>query len=111
MSFVSKEYNFISGIGEVNQAGVDYYNALIDELLDNGIEPAVTLYHWDLPQDLEDLDGWRSDLSPSWFEEYARACYENFGDRVSVFMQVIEYIHIQSNFSCLCTGENVDHVE
>ncbi len=78
----------------MNQAGVDYYNALIDELLDNGIEPAVTLYHWDLPQDLEDLDGWRSDLSPSWFEEYARACYENFGDRVNAF------IFTHTNMNC-----------
>ncbi len=71
-----------TGVGNVNQGGIDYYNALIDELLANNITPLVTLYHWDMPQALEDVGGWLDDLSPSWFEEYARVCYEAFGDRV-----------------------------
>ncbi len=66
----------------MNQEGVAYYNSLIDELLANGITPLVTIYHWDLPQALEDQGGWKSESSPTWFEEYAVACFGLFGDRV-----------------------------
>ena len=48
-----------NGIGEINQLGINYYNNLINELILNGIEPVVTLYHWDLPDDLETgINGW-----------------------------------------------------
>ena len=68
------------GYGTVNKAGIDHYNAVIDELLSNGIEPIVTLYHWDLPQGLEDkykglLDAQFEDD----FKEYAIVCFEAFG--------------------------------
>ena len=59
-------------VGEKNQAGIDYYNNLITSLLAAGITPAVTLYHWDVPQALEDKGGWMSSEVADWFEEYAR---------------------------------------
>ena len=62
--------------------GVNYYRNLMTELINNGITPVATLYHWDLPQALEDLGGWQNELVADWFEAYAIACFENFGDLV-----------------------------
>jgi len=71
------------GRGEVNEQGVKFYSDLIDELLVNGIEPWVSLNHFDLPLALElELDGWLSPELPSLFENYAMLCFERFGDRV-----------------------------
>lgn len=67
---------------EINQAGVDFYNNYIDEMLKYNIVPMVTLYHWDLPQKLQDLGGFTNPLFSEWFEDYARVVYEKFGDRV-----------------------------
>lgn len=73
---------FPSGKGEINQKGVDFYNDLVDELLKNGIEPAVTLYHWDLPQALEDMGGWENRDIVDYFVEYATFMFKVLGDRV-----------------------------
>jgi beta-glucosidase len=70
------------GRGPVNQAGVDFYSRLVDELLGAGITPLVTLYHWDLPQTLEDDGGWRSRDTAHRFADYAVAMQEALGDRV-----------------------------
>ncbi|KAK6251918.1 hypothetical protein QUC31_013638 [Theobroma cacao] len=74
---------FPNGTGEINQAGVDHYNNLINALLAQGIEPYVTLYHWDLPQALEDkYIGWLDPQIIKDFAMYAETCFEKFGDRV-----------------------------
>ena len=64
------------------QRGLDHYDRLIDALLERGIEPLVTLYHWDLPQALQDEGGWRDRDTAERFAEYAAACFEAYGDRV-----------------------------
>ncbi|KAH9708069.1 Beta-glucosidase 40 [Citrus sinensis] len=74
---------FPNGTGQINQAGVDHYNKLIDALLAKGIEPYVTLYHWDLPQALDDkYKGWLDRQIINDFATYAETCFQKFGDRV-----------------------------
>ncbi|HEX6792010.1 MAG TPA: GH1 family beta-glucosidase [Candidatus Krumholzibacteria bacterium] len=70
------------GTGRVNTAGLDFYESLVDALLARGIEPFVTLYHWDLPQALEDKGGWRSRDTIDAFVEYTHAVTSRLGDRV-----------------------------
>jgi beta-glucosidase len=71
-----------SGRGRVNQAGLDFYDRMIDELLASGIEPYVTLYHWDLPQALEDRGGWPARETVGAFAEYVEVVASRLGDRV-----------------------------
>ncbi|KAJ2951537.1 hypothetical protein O0L34_g13687 [Tuta absoluta] len=68
----------------VNPIGVAHYNKLIDILLENGIEPFVTLYHWDLPQKLAAQGGILNKNFPEWFGDYARIVYQSFGGKVGV---------------------------
>jgi beta-glucosidase len=70
------------GRGAVSQAGLDFYRALVDELLGHGIEPVLTLYHWDLPQALEDAGGWPARDTALRFAEYAAIVADALGDRV-----------------------------
>jgi len=70
------------GSGPVNPAGVDFYSRLVDGLLARGITPVATLYHWDLPQELEDAGGWPVRDTAYRFEEYARGIVGALGDRV-----------------------------
>jgi len=70
------------GRGDVNQAGLDFYDRLVDELLANGIEPFATLFRWDTPQALEDLGGWRDRATAEAFVEYTEAVVGRLGDRV-----------------------------
>lgn len=79
-----------NGIGEVNRAGVDFYNKLIDSLLAAGITPIATLFHWDYPYELEKRGAWLNPDSPDWFAYYAEVCAREFGDRVKIFYTLNE---------------------
>ncbi|MGY4536399.1 beta-glucosidase [Mucilaginibacter sp. UYNi724] len=79
-----------NGTGKVNQAGIDHYNKLINYCLEQGVEPWVTIYHWDLPQALEDKGGWTNREMVSWFSEFATICAKAFGDRVKNWMVMNE---------------------
>ena len=78
------------GRGQALQAGVDFYSRLVDELLEAGITPLVTLYHWDLPQALEDVGGWRVRETAERFADYAVLVQQRLGDRVSRWITLNE---------------------
>lgn len=80
-----------------NQPGIDYYNKLINGLLSRGIEPMITLFHWDLPQALEDRGGFLSSDFPEWFEDYADLLFTEFGDRVKEWITFNEPLLFCSN--------------
>ncbi|HET7479395.1 MAG TPA: GH1 family beta-glucosidase [Rubrobacteraceae bacterium] len=78
------------GGGAVNQKGLDYYRRLVDGLRQRGIQPMLTLYHWDLPQALEDRGGWTSRETSDRFAEYAGVVYEALGDTVPYWITLNE---------------------
>lgn len=73
---------FPEGVGKINREGVAYYHKVIDECLLLGLTPFVTLYHWDLPQALQQEGGWASVHMLRWFTRYVTYCAEEFGDKV-----------------------------
>jgi beta-glucosidase len=79
---------FPDGFGEPNQAGIMFYKNLLRLLLDNGIEPAVTIFNWDLPQKFQDIGGWTNRLVVKYFEDYAAYLFRELGDMVSVWITV-----------------------
>ncbi|WP_029290410.1 GH1 family beta-glucosidase [Cellulomonas sp. HZM] len=79
-----------TGSGEVNQAGVDFYVDLADRLIEAGIKPVATLYHWDLPQTLEDEGGWTNRRTAELFADYARIMAEALGDRIHLWTTLNE---------------------
>lgn len=78
------------GTGKVNEKGIDFYNALIDELLEQKIEPYITLYHWELPYEIYKRGGWMNPEIVEWFGQYARLVAERFSDRVKYFFTLNE---------------------
>ena len=81
---------FPSGDGELNQKGLQYYVNLIDELLDNGIEPFVTIYHWDLPQKLQEEGGWTNRQCINHFVNYCKVLFEAFQGKVKYWTTLNE---------------------
>ncbi|GAA4096286.1 GH1 family beta-glucosidase [Actinomadura miaoliensis] len=79
-----------SGAGPLNPAGLDFYRRLVDALLEAGVEPWPTLYHWDLPQPLEDAGGWPERDTAHRFADYAGEVHAALGDRVSQWMTINE---------------------
>ncbi len=79
------------GRGPVNARGLDFYDRLVDQLIAAGIEPLVTLYHWDLPAALQmEFGGWAHDDSPHWFADYAELIFNKLGDRVRLWLTLNE---------------------
>jgi beta-glucosidase len=78
------------GSGRVNQAGLDFYSRLVDELLANDIEPLLTLYHWDLPAALDDRGGWLNRDCADWFADYGRVLYRALDGRVKKWVTLNE---------------------
>lgn len=79
-----------TGSGELNRKGIEFYNNLINELIDKNIEPLVTMYHFDLPYALQEKGGWSNRETVDAFENYARTLFENFGDRVKYWLTINE---------------------
>jgi beta-glucosidase len=79
-----------AGTGAVNRKGLDFYDRLVDLLLEAGIRPCVTLYHWDLPAALDDRGGWLNPDSADWFADYARVAFRALGDRIPLWATLNE---------------------
>lgn len=75
-----------AGTGRVNREGIEFYRSLCDSLREHGIAPVATLYHWDLPQALQDRGGWLEPAAVEWFSEYAATAKEHLGDLVGMWI-------------------------
>ena len=78
------------GTGKINEAGLTFYKKLVNELIDAGIEPMITLYHWNLPMALYERGGWKNPDSPLWFEEYVGVITDAFKEKVKYWMTLNE---------------------
>nr|Q95X01.1 RecName: Full=Myrosinase 1; AltName: Full=Beta-glucosidase 1; AltName: Full=Beta-thioglucosidase 1; AltName: Full=Beta-thioglucosidase glucohydrolase 1; AltName: Full=Sinigrinase 1; AltName: Full=Thioglucosidase 1 [Brevicoryne brassicae]AAL25999.1 thioglucosidase [Brevicoryne brassicae]1WCG_A Chain A, THIOGLUCOSIDASE [Brevicoryne brassicae]1WCG_B Chain B, THIOGLUCOSIDASE [Brevicoryne brassicae] len=88
--------------------GIAYYNNLINELIKNDIIPLVTMYHWDLPQYLQDLGGWVNPIMSDYFKEYARVLFTYFGDRVKWWITFNEPIAVCKGYSIKAYAPNLN---
>lgn len=78
----------------VSPEGIKYYNELINSMLSHGIAPMVTIHHYDIPQRLQILGGWTNPKMIDYFQDFARAAFFYFGDRVSLKSQVNATMHL-----------------
>ncbi|XP_050058497.1 myrosinase 1-like isoform X1 [Aphis gossypii] len=89
-----------SGVMNVlNEKGIAYYNSLINELINKNITPIITMYHWDLPQYLQDLGGWVNPIMSDYFKEYARVLFIHYGDRVKWWITINEPLQISRGYA------------
>lgn len=79
-----------NGTGEINQKGIDFYNNVINYCLEKDVEPNVTLFHYDLPLALAAQGGWLNNKITDYFDEYAKICFKEFGDRVKIWATINE---------------------
>ena len=87
-------------LSEINQAGIDWYSHFIDRLLEEGIEPLVTMYHWDLPQTIQErTGGFVNPIIADYFEDYAFVLFSNLGDRVKRWITFNEPIEVCKGYS------------
>ncbi|XP_070575688.1 cytosolic beta-glucosidase-like [Ptychodera flava] len=94
----------------VNQSGLTYYRNLIDRLLEANIQPMVTLYHWDLPQALQDAGGWENDTTIVHFNNYADLCFRELGDKVKLWITFNEpYEFIREGYETGCLAPGLEH--
>ncbi|MBO4769447.1 MAG: family 1 glycosylhydrolase [Clostridia bacterium] len=88
------------GTGKINKAGIQYYHNLIDEMKGYGVEPFMTMYHWDLPQALQDRGGWANPECVDWWLEYANVLIDEFGSKVKYWITYNEpYVFIFGGYS------------
>lgn len=95
------------GIGTPNPKGLDFYDRLVDALLAAGVTPWVTLYHWDLPQAIEDRGGWRVRSTPKAFAQYAQLVVRRLGDRVKNWMtlnEILRFVPCGYGYGCDAPG-------
>jgi beta-glucosidase len=85
------------GTGEVNRKGLDFYHRVIDKCLASGIEPWITIYHWDMPQVLEEQGGWTNRKIIDWFSEYTDVVTREYGSKVKNWMVINEQLSFAGN--------------
>lgn len=78
------------GVGRINEAGIEFYRSVLRELKENGIKACLTIYHWDLPQKLQDKGGWANREIVGWFTEYAKTLFSEYGDLVDYWITLNE---------------------
>ncbi len=95
-----------NGTGKVNMLGVQHYQKFVDDLLSFGIEPCVTLYHWDMPQALQEQGGWANPKIIDWYEEYSNLVFKSFGGKVKTYITFNE-----PNIDIFLFGTMIDNVK
>ncbi len=106
---------FPDGKGKLNQKGLDFYSKLIDKLLENNIEPFISLYHWDLPQALDDKKGWLNKDTSNYFSDYTETLVKSLSNRVkywSTFNETI-FIILLGHINCIhapARKENIKNI-
>lgn len=84
---------FPEGFGAVNQKGIEFYRSVIEEIKKRGMKASLTIFHWDLPQKLQDKGGWANRDIVGWFEEYSRVLFEEYGDLVDYWITLNEPVN------------------